>query len=128
MPSYASEAALVNAAQRRIRARGDAIVRKVHQAGYGVTGEPDLDACIRGRSVKLEAKQPGKRPTDAQFKRMREWQAVGALVGWFTSTEELDAILAHLDDPVPWQNPQLQAAHGRSVPVVVVGATVQSAG
>ena len=118
MPAYTSEAKLVEAAMRRIRARGG-VVQKIHGGEFGSNGQPDLDAVIRGRSVKVEAKQPGKRPTPVQYRRMREWAAVGALTGWFTTTEELEEILAHLDDP-GWQNPQLEQGE-RPAPVVVRG-------
>jgi hypothetical protein len=79
---------------------------KVHASQMGNGGEPDVDACVRGRSVKVEVKQPGKVPTPRQMAVLRKWERAGALAGWVTSVEELDALLAHLDDP-DWRNPQL---------------------
>lgn len=108
MPSYTSEAKLVEAAMRLIRRRGG-VVQKIHGGAAGSAGQPDLDAVIAGRPVKVEAKQPGKRPTPIQYRRMREWQDVGALTGWFTSTEELTALLTHLSD-TRWRNPQLEVS------------------
>ena len=37
-----------------IRARPNAWARKVHGGPYGTAGEPDVDACIAGRAVKLD--------------------------------------------------------------------------
>ena len=37
-------------------------------------GDPDIDACIRGRSVQIEVKRPGERPTLLQLKRIEEWR------------------------------------------------------
>jgi hypothetical protein len=72
--------------------------RKVHGGAMGNTGEPDIDACVRGRAVKLEGKRPGKRPDPAQLGALRRWQAAGALVGWFTSTAHVRELLAHVAD------------------------------
>ena len=41
----------------------------------GVAGEPDIDACLRGRSLQLEVKRPGERATPLQEKRLAEWRA-----------------------------------------------------
>jgi hypothetical protein len=44
--------------------------------------EPDIIACVRGRTWAIECKQPGKRPTEAQRMRLREWARTGALAMW----------------------------------------------
>ena len=89
-----------------IRAMDRAWARKVHGDRFTDAGEPDIDACIRGRAVKCEVKLPGGRPTPVQIGSMRRWEATGALVGWVTSQEQLDDLLIHLEDP-SWVNPQL---------------------
>jgi len=38
----------------------------------GVAGDPDIDACLRGRSVQLEVKRPGEKPTPLQVKRLED--------------------------------------------------------
>ena len=55
----------------------------------GVAGDPDIDACIRGRSLQLEVKRPGEKPTLLQLKRLEEWRQAGALVGVVTSVAEV---------------------------------------
>lgn len=73
--------------------------RKTHGGAYSQTGEPDLDACIRGRCVKLEAKAIDGRPTLPQMESMRRWSNAGALVGWFRNNTEVVEILDHLEHP-----------------------------
>jgi hypothetical protein len=78
--------------------------RKVHQGAMTGGGEPDIDACARGRAVKIEVKRPGQVPTGRQLRRMEEWQRAGALVGWVTSLADLQAIMAHVGNP-EFRNP-----------------------
>lgn len=78
--------------------------QKMHQGAYSGSGEPDLDGCVvmstgLGRSVKIEMKAPGKKPTAKQNKRLLQWQEAGALVGYAHNLDEVDEILAHLEDP-----------------------------
>ncbi len=82
-----------------------ALAHKVHQGRFG-GGEPDIDACVDGRSVKLEVKVPGNKPTPLQMVTMRRWEAAGALAGWCTSVETAEEILQHVKEP-GWSNPQL---------------------
>lgn len=98
------EAKLVRAAIQRINDEPGGFARKVHQTAVTGGGEPDVDACVRGRALKLEGKRPGQRPTGAQTARMRRWAAAGALVGWFTSVEHVEQLLRRVDD-WKWINP-----------------------
>ena len=81
--------------------------RKVHGSAYSA-GEPDIDACIAGRSVKLEVKVPGKKPTPLQLAVLRKWQKAGALAGWVTSLEDVDDLLSFRVRGPGWRNPQLE--------------------
>lgn len=79
---------------RKLRARGEPVAwRKVHGTAMGTIGEPDLDVCYFGKSLKLEAKVPGNKPTRMQMHRMREWAFAGAVVGVVHSVEDLDELL-----------------------------------
>lgn len=69
--------------------------RKVHQTRFS-GGEPDIDACWNGRSVKIEVKVPGNTPTPRQAAVLELWRKAGALVGWVTSLEEAKELLAEL--------------------------------
>jgi hypothetical protein len=73
--------------------------RKTHGGAMSQRGEPDVDACVRGRAVKLEGKQIGEKPDMPQMLAMRRWAQSGALVGWFQSTRHVVEILDHLEHP-----------------------------
>ena len=95
-PRHRSENEVVASALALLREIGYA--RKVHGGAHGNTGEPDIDACVRGRACKLEAKTIGNRPTGPQRVRMDQWAKVGALVGWFRTDDELRQLLDHVPD------------------------------
>lgn len=64
----------------------------------GVAGDPDLIACVNGRMVILELKQPDWRPTPAyergaQWRRILAWRAAGALGGIVRSKAEADVLV-----------------------------------
>lgn len=89
-----------------IRKLDEARVVKVHGSQMGSGGEPDLDACIQGRSVKIEVKAPGRKPTPRQLSVLRKWEAAGALAGWADSVPMAMELLTHLDES-DWTNSQL---------------------
>lgn len=102
---HPSEKALSTACVKRFKGHGGAVLN-VHGGGTSqAAGHPDLIGCLRGRFVACELKQPGKVPTPLQFKRLRDWAAAGALVGWCTTEVEFDELLSHADD-LSWVNPQ----------------------
>ena len=90
--------------ERDVVAEGIALLRqkgyarKVHGGAYGNAGEPDVDAVVKGRACKFEAKGAGNKPTPVQVGAMRRWAQAGALVGWFRNNQHLEDLLLHLDD------------------------------
>ena len=68
--------------------------QKVWGGGYTRSGEPDVDACVQGRTVKIEVKQPGRRPTPLQKAALARWKAAGAVTGVATSLDEAKTLLA----------------------------------
>ena len=72
------------------------LARKRWGGGMGVAGEPDIDACLRGRSVQLEVKRPGEKATPLQLKRLEEWHRAGAAVGVVHSVAEVREILKNI--------------------------------
>lgn len=62
---------------------------KTHGGRFGKAGKPDITGCHKGRRVEIEVKRPGEKPTDLQWKEMREWAKAGALVCWVTSVEQV---------------------------------------
>lgn len=95
-PRHRSEAEVVRDALVLLRSLGYA--RKVHGGIHGNVGEPDLDACVHGRCLKLEAKSVGNRPTGPQMVALRKWAKAGALVGWFRTNGHIREILDHLTE------------------------------
>ena len=87
------ESAIVKAILAYLNTLPQCLARKRWGGGMGVAGEPDIDACLRGRSLQLEVKRPGQRPTLLQLKRMEEWCQAGAIVGIVTSVAEVKALL-----------------------------------
>ena len=84
-----SERAIVKAVLAYLNSLPGCLARKRWGGGMGVAGDPDIDACIRGRSVQLEVKRPGEKPTLLQFRRLEEWRQAGALVCVVTSVAEV---------------------------------------
>lgn len=87
-----------------LKMQPETYARKVHTGPMGEGGHPDIDGCQRGRAFKIEMKQPGHRPTPRQMAKLRSWRESGALVGWATDVDEVQAIMSHVDD-LNWRNP-----------------------
>lgn len=68
--------------------------RKTH-GGPHSGGEPDVDACVEGRCVKLEVKVPERRGrvTKLQQRRLDQWASAGAVVGVVCSAGEARQVL-----------------------------------
>jgi hypothetical protein len=88
-----SERAIAKAILAYLNSLPDCLARKRWGGGMGVAGDPDIDACLRGRSVQIEVKRPGEKATPLQVKRLAEWLQAGALVGVVTSVAETRALL-----------------------------------
>lgn len=72
----------------------DGHARKVHGEAFGTAGEPDVDAVVDGRAVKLEVKRPGgTKPTPLQARALDRWQDAGALCGVVRSVDDARALL-----------------------------------
>lgn len=98
-PRRKPESEIVSEGIGHIRAMRDGYARKVHGGSMGNAGEPDVDACVRGRSCKFEAKAGSNTPSRVQLASLECWAHAGALVGWFRSTAELQQLLDHVDEP-----------------------------
>ena len=92
------ESAIVKAILAYLNTLPRCLARKRWGGGMGVAGEPDIDACLGGRSLQLEVKRPGQHPTLLQLKRLEEWRQAGAIVGIVTSVAEVKALLGDEKD------------------------------
>jgi hypothetical protein len=88
-----SERAIVKAILAYLNSLPGCLARKRWGGGMGVAGDPDIDACVRGRSVQLEVKRPGEQPTILQSKRLEEWRRAGAVAGVVHSVGEAREIV-----------------------------------
>lgn len=113
MSTSGPEAKVVAAILKEIRDLGGWAI-KTHGSMFGAGGEPDVSACIRGRMVQIEVKQPGEHPTPRQYEALRRWEAAGALAGWADSVEMFWDLLVHVNDP-GWRNAQLDRPVGIAV-------------
>lgn len=97
-PRRKPEGEIVLEGINHLRSLPQSYAKKVHGGAMGNAGEPDVDACVRGRAVKLEAKAGSNKPSKIQQAALRRWEKAGALVGWFTETRHIVELLDHLDD------------------------------
>jgi hypothetical protein len=92
-----TERAIVKAILAYMNGLPGCLARKRWGGGMGVAGDPDIDACIRGRSVQLEVKRPGERTTPLQAKRLEEWRQAGAVVAVVSSVEDVKSLLTKVN-------------------------------
>lgn len=90
-----SERSIVDAIIRWLRNQPDGHARKVHGSSLGTAGEPDIDGCYHGRSVKIEVKRPGRESTLTPSQRVAlvRWRDAGAIVGVATSVDDVKELL-----------------------------------
>jgi hypothetical protein len=88
-----TERAIVKSILAYLNGLPGCLARKRWGGGMGVAGDPDIDACIRGRSVQLEVKRPGEKPTVLQAKRLEEWRKAGAVVAALCSVADVRKLL-----------------------------------
>ena len=91
-----TERAIVKAILAYLNGQPGCLARKRWGGGMGVAGDPDIDACVRGRSVQLEVKRAGEKPTPLQLKRLDEWRQAGALVAVVSSVEDVKSLLTEV--------------------------------
>ena len=66
---------------------------KTHGGAFAA-GEPDVSACIRGRSVHFEVKRsPKHEATPLQLAKLKRWGDAGSLVGVVSSVADVEGIL-----------------------------------
>ena len=88
-----SEKSVVNTILRFLNSLPACVARKRWGGGMGIAGDPDIDACICGRSLQLEVKRPGMRATRLQLKRLEEWRRAGAITAVVGSVDDVKELL-----------------------------------
>lgn len=89
-----SEAAIVTAIIREIRARGGWVVKTT---GVAVAGTPDLIGSYRSVALAWEIKQPGNHPTPRQRYELGRAALAGASAHVLRSRAEAAEILDRID-------------------------------
>lgn len=87
-----SEAAIVAAIKRYLDKLPNCYVVKTHGSVYSA-GQPDLLGCFQGRTLALEVKRPGGKPTKLQMAMLKKWEAAGAIAAVVHSVEEVKELL-----------------------------------
>ncbi len=87
-----SEKAIVNSIMRYLEKLPGCYVVKTHGSIYSA-GQPDLLGCYQGRTLALEVKRPGGKPTPLQLAVLKKWEAAGAIAAVVHSVEEVKEIL-----------------------------------
>ena len=87
-----SEKSIVNSIKRYLDKLPGCYVIKTHGSAYGA-GQPDILGCYQGRTLALEVKRPGRKPTKLQQAVLKKWEAAGAIAAVVTSVEEVKELL-----------------------------------
>jgi Holliday junction resolvase len=88
-----AEAAVTAAVQRELARRGAWAV-KIHGAGVGRNGVPDILACYRGRMLAIECKSATGWPTKLQA---HELERIARAGGWAVVVRGVEDVRAVLD-------------------------------
>lgn len=67
-----------------------------------ISGEPDIDAVLNGKSLKLEVKRPepyGSPVTALQAATLAKWAAVGAITGVVRSVQDVKELIKDVCKP-----------------------------
>lgn len=64
------------------------------------SGRSDINACYKGRCLKIELKDPttGYQPSQQQLLYLKKWAAAGAKTGVCYSVEEVKLLLEEIDE------------------------------
>lgn len=76
---------------------------KTHGGMYAQTGIPDIIACIAGRFVAFEVKQPGGKLTEIQSATIRRINEAKGIACKVTSVEEVSQIIRQLQEDEPYE-------------------------
>jgi len=100
------ESSVIAGILKYLRTLDECHAEKTHSGGWGNSGKPDIDACFRGRAVKLECKRTyQQQPTAIQIQNLKRWRAAGAVAEVVRSVDEvkeiIDALIAGRYEPKP---------------------------
>lgn len=84
---------IVAAILRYLKHRPRCFAWKTHGGMYGTAGIPDIIACVGGRFVALEVKQPGGKLSRLQEITLGKIRAAGGVAAMVTSVEEAGRVL-----------------------------------
>jgi hypothetical protein len=90
----ALESQITNRILKYLNGLEDCVAEKVMGNAFQF-GRPDINACWKGRSVRIEVKTPdhGNKPSKAQELNLRQWSKAGALAFVAYSLEDVKEII-----------------------------------
>ena len=84
---------IVAAILRHLKQRPRCFAWKTHGGMYGTAGIPDIIACVGGRFVALEVKQPGGKLSRLQEATIEKIRTAGGVAAMVTSVDEAKRVL-----------------------------------
>ena len=93
------EREIVRGILKRLRDAG-AFAEKIHGNEYMRIGMPDILASYRGVFLGIEVKQPGKYPTEVQYRVLNEIRAAGGFATWMNNVNQADLLIRDLDERI----------------------------
>lgn len=88
---------IVAAILRHLKHRPRCFCWKTHGGMYGTAGIPDIIACVDGRFVGLEVKQPGGKLSQLQETTIEKIRTAGGVAAMVTSVDEAKRALPVVD-------------------------------
>jgi hypothetical protein len=85
------ESAIVHSILKYIKSLPRCYAEKTNGNSFK-SGQPDVDAVLAGRAVKLEVKRPGQEATPLQKRILEKWALAGCVTGVVTSVEDVKTL------------------------------------
>ena len=94
MKNIPLERTIVDKIKKYLMSLPSCYVIKTHGSRFG-SGQPDLIGCCQGRTLALEVKRPGGKPTTLQLKTLDKWRDAGAIAGVVYGVEDVKDLMAN---------------------------------
>lgn len=90
----ALESTITNRVINFLNSLDNCVAEKVFGNGIS-SGKPDINACYKGRSVRIEMKSPdhGNKASTKQRLNLKKWEKAGAICGVCYSLEDVKKLL-----------------------------------
>lgn len=93
MPKKQLEQHIQTSIMKYIKSIGGLPIKQNQIGIYAQAGVPDIIACIKGRFVAIEVKQPGKKPEPIQEMFLESINKKGGIAFWTDNLDRVKGIL-----------------------------------